>query len=179
LGDFAARRSWSRTLPFGQLRVKIRREIVALKRPDIRPDIRPDRQSAPRLQPLELKAWLDEGRPLILLDTRNRFEVEQGSFTQALDLGLGAFSELPQVLGPNLDRLRGAPVVSFCTGGIRCEKAAPLLIEQGLAPVYQLDGGILGYFEACGSAHFSGRCFVFDRRVSLDAALAPQSDPPA
>lgn len=169
-GRFSAidvKRSWSATQPFKRLLVKIKREIVSMRRPEIDPLKAP----APRLAPQELKRWLDQGRDIVLLDTRNQFEVELGSFENTLALGLTSFSEFPRSTAALADELKNRPVVTFCTGGIRCEKAAPWLISQGFRQVYQLDGGILNYFEQCGGAHFRGECFVFDERVALDPAL--------
>jgi UPF0176 protein len=161
------KRSYSAEQPFNRMLVKIKREIVALRRPDIDPA----RNPAPRLDPRELKRWLDEGRELLLLDTRNRFEVELGTFDSAVGLDLNSFSQLPRAAERIDPRWKERPVVTFCTGGIRCEKAAPLLIDLGFRKAVQLDGGILGYFEDCGGAHFSGECFVFDKRVALDSGL--------
>jgi UPF0176 protein len=161
------KRSWSATQPFKRLLVKIKREIVSMRRPEIDPLKAP----APRLAPRELKRWLDEGRDIVLLDTRNQFEVDLGSFENTLALGLKSFSDLPRATPALADELKHRPIVTFCTGGIRCEKAAPWLISQGFREVYQLDGGILNYFERCGGAHFRGACFVFDQRVALDPEL--------
>jgi len=161
------KRSWSATQPFKRLLVKIKREIVSMRRPEIDPL----RAPAPRLAPQELKRWLDQGRDIVLLDTRNQFEVDLGSFERTLALGLKSFSDFPRATAALAEELKNRPVVTFCTGGIRCEKAAPWLISQGFRQVYQLDGGILNYFEQCGSAHFRGECFVFDERVALDPAL--------
>jgi len=161
------KRSDSEEQPFNRMLVKIKHEIIALRRPDIDPA----RNPAPRLDPRELKRWLDEGRELLLLDTRNRFEVELGTFDGAVGLDLDSFSELPRAAERIDRRWKERPVVTFCTGGIRCEKAAPLLIDLGFRQVVQLDGGILKYFEDCGGAHFSGECFVFDKRVALDDGL--------
>ena len=161
------KRSWSAAQPFKRLLVKIKREIVTMRRPEISPSTTP----APRLAPQELKRWLDEGREITLLDTRNQFEVDLGSFENALALGLKSFSEFARATPALPQALKDRPIVTFCTGGIRCEKAAPWLISQGYREVYQLDGGILNYFEQCGSAHFRGECFVFDERVALDASL--------
>ena len=161
------KRSWSATQPFKRLLVKIKREIVSMRRPEIDPL----RAPAPRLAPQELKRWLDQGRDFVLLDTRNQFEVDLGSFERTLALGLKSFSDFPRATAALAEELKNRPVVTFCTGGIRCEKAAPWLISQGFRQVYQLDGGILNYFEQCGSAHFRGECFVFDERVALDPAL--------
>ena len=161
------KRSWSATQPFQRLLVKIKREIVAMHRPEINPP----ETSAPRLAPLELKRWLDQRQEIVLLDTRNQFEVDLGSFENTLTLGLKSFSDFPRATSALPDALKNRTIVTFCTGGIRCEKAAPWLISQGFREVYQLEGGILNYFEQCGGAHFRGVCFVFDQRVTLDAAL--------
>jgi UPF0176 protein len=161
------KRSWSATQPFKRLLVKIKREIVTMRRPEIDPA----RAPAPRLAPRELKRWLDEGRDLLLVDTRNQFEVDLGSFENARSLGLKSFSDFPGATPALAEQVRERTIVTFCTGGIRCEKAAPWLISQGFPEVYQLEGGILNYFEQCGSAHFRGECFVFDERLALNAGL--------
>src|SRR5690606_23369538 len=119
--------------------------------------------------------WLDEGRDVVLLDTRNAFEVQAGTFRKAVHLGPKSFGQFPSAMQALDPALKDKTIVAFCTGGIRCEKAAPLLIHNGYRDVYQLQGGILQYFEDCGDAHFEGRCFVFDERTTLDANLRPQS----
>jgi UPF0176 protein len=108
---------------------------------------------------------------VVLLDTRNQFEVDLGSFEKARSLGLQSFSDFAQASAALGEELKDKTIVTFCTGGIRCEKAAPLLISRGFRHVWQLDGGILKYFEACGGAHYRGECFVFDKRVAVDDAL--------
>jgi UPF0176 protein len=165
--SIGVRRSWSTGQPFNRLLAKIKREIVSMHRPEVNPCETP----APRLAPQELKRWLDQGQPVVLLDARNQFEVNLGTFENTLSLGLKSFSDFPRATQALPQELKGAPVVTFCTGGIRCEKAAPWLIIQGFREVYQLDGGILNYFAQCGGAHFRGECFVFDQRVALDAGL--------
>jgi UPF0176 protein len=107
----------------------------------------------------------------VLLDTRNAFEVDQGTFAGAVDWRIDRFTEFPAALSEHRDELAGKTVVSFCTGGIRCEKAALLMREHGISDVVQLDGGILRYFEVVGAAHYQGTCYVFDRRRTLDPAL--------
>ena len=169
------KRSWSAEQPFDRLLVKIKREIVSMRRPEIDPI----EAKAPRLAPQELKRWLDDGRKLVLLDARNRFEFEVGTFENAHSLGLASFSNFPRATAALAKELKQQTVVTFCTGGIRCEKAAPWLISQGFRQVYQLDGGILAYFEQCGGAHFRGDCFVFDQRVALDLTLRPSASVPA
>src|SRR5690242_12062678 len=138
------------------------------------PAIAPQDGRAPALDARTLRRWLDQGhddagRPVVTLDTRNAFEVDHGSFEGAIDWRLGKFSDFPAALQARKDELEGKAVVSFCTGGIRCEKAALYMREAGLDAVWQLEGGILKYFEEAGGAHFRGDCFVFDERVALDA----------
>lgn len=167
------RRSWSCAQPFRRLLLKVKPEIVAMRRPEIDPRNAP----APRLAPQELKRWLDERRDILLLDTRNQFEVELGAFDGALALGLKSFGEFPRASSSLAEGLKHRRIVTYCTGGIRCEKAAPWLISQGFREVYQLAGGILDYFAQCGGAHFRGACFVFDERVALDPALRQTAVP--
>ncbi len=161
--------SWSDEQPFNRMLVKEKREIITMRRPDVDPSQTP----APRIAPETLKQWLDEGREVLLLDTRNGFEVSLGSFDGAIGLDIKSFSDFPAATAHIDSQWRDRPVVTFCTGGIRCEKAAPLMIKEGFHEVYQLDGGILKYFEQCGGAHFHGECFVFDKRVALGPDLQP------
>lgn len=167
--------SWSEVLPFARLKVKRKDEIIAFRREASAPL---HRERAPAVDPPTLARWIeqghdDAGKPLVLLDTRNREEVGFGSFAGALTLPIDNFTELPDALAPHRDALREATVVSFCTGGIRCEKAALFLRDDGMDNLLQLDGGILGYFEHVGGFGYDGRCFVFDERVALDPSLKP------
>ena len=159
---------------------KGKREIIAFRRDGVDPLGAP----APAVPPSTLKRWLDRGmddhgRPVVLLDTRNREEVAHGSFAGAITLPIDDFVALPEAMGAVRDRLAGATVVSFCTGGIRCEKAAPWLRSNGYGDVRQLEGGILGWFEAVGGAHWQGACFVFDERVALGPDLRPIDTAPS
>ncbi|MDQ3287505.1 MAG: sulfurtransferase [Pseudomonadota bacterium] len=170
--------SRSRKRPFSRLKVKVKPEIIAFRREGIAPLAR----RAPAVVPVDLARWLrqgcdDEGRRVVLLDTRNREEVAHGTFSDALTLPIDNFTELPEALAPHREALADATVVSFCTGGVRCEKAALWLQDDGMDNVLQLDGGILGYFEEVGGAGYDGRCFVFDERVALDPQLQPMVDP--
>jgi UPF0176 protein len=174
LADLQAKESWSDDVPFGRLLVKKKREIIRMNHPAIQPA----EGRAPALDAGTLKRWLDQGhddagRPVVTLDTRNAFEVDHGTFAGAIDWRLGKFSDFPAALEQHLPELEGKTVVSFCTGGIRCEKAALVMREAGLAAVWQLEGGILKYFEETGGAHFEGKCFVFDDREALGPDLAP------
>jgi UPF0176 protein len=173
--DLAPKESWSDAVPFGRMNVKVKREIIRMDHPEIRPhDGR-----APSVSPRQLARWLDQGhdddgRPVVTLDTRNAFEVDHGAFEGAIDWRIEKFTEFPPAVAAPLDELRGKTVVSYCTGGIRCEKAAIHLRSLGLEQVYQLEGGILKYFEETdGAPHWRGRCFVFDGREALGTGLEP------
>ena len=153
--------------------VKVKREIIRMNHPTIQPAA----GRAPAVAPATVRRWLDQGhddqgRPVVTLDTRNAFEVDHGSFAGAIDWRIGKFTEFPEALKQHLHELQGKTVVSFCTGGIRCEKAALLMREQGLEQVYQLEGGILKYFEETDGAHYQGNCFVFDEREALAPDLS-------
>ena len=167
LEQLEAKVSESREQPFTRMLVKIKKEIIAFGVPGIDPA----RNPAPRLSARELKQWLDEGRPVTLLDTRNDFEVSLGTFRGAVPIGVKQFRDFPSAVAKLSPSDQPHPIVTFCTGGIRCEKAAPYMLQQGFEQVYQLDGGILKYFEECGSEHYQGECFVFDKRVGLAADL--------
>ncbi|MEC5214970.1 UPF0176 protein [Polaromonas sp. CG_9.5] len=176
--DLQIKESGSAVQPFHKLLVKIKPEIIRMNHPAIRPSA----GRAPAVDARTLKRWLDSGqddagRPVVMLETRNRYEIEAGTFKNAIDWQLGKFTEFPQAVQTHREELAGKTVVSFCTGGIRCEKAAIYLEEAGISNVYQLDGGILSYFEECGEAHFEGECFVFDDRRAVNAALKPRVNP--
>ena len=166
--------SWSQEQPFRKMLVKLKNEIIRMDHPTIRPiDGR-----APAVAPPILKRWLDqghddEGREVVLLDTRNAFEVDYGTFDGAIDWRIERFTQFPAAAASHREALEGRTVVSFCTGGIRCEKAAIHLRDEGIDAL-QLEGGILGYFEAVGDEHFEGECFVFDEREALTPDLMPR-----
>lgn len=171
----APNESWSDAVPFGRLLVKVKREIIRMDRPEVRPQD----GRAPAVSPATLRRWLDrgsddEGREVVLVDTRNAFEVDYGTFAGAQDWRIERFTQFPDAARAHRDALAGKTVVSFCTGGIRCEKAALYLRDEGL-DAYQLDGGILGWFADQGGAHWDGDCFVFDEREALDPALAARA----
>ena len=175
--SIVVKESWSAAQPFARLKVKCKREIIAFRREGSSPL----RARAPAVAPETLACWIergrdDDGRALVLLDTRNREEVAHGTFAGALALPIDNFTDLPAALAPHRAALADATVVSFCTGGIRCEKAALWMQDEGMANVLQLDGGILGYFERVGGLGYEGRCFVFDERVALDPRLRPLRD---
>lgn len=155
--------------PFRRLRLRVRKEIVALGRPDIRPQ----RQTGRHVAPEEWNALIDDP-DVLLIDARNRYEIEIGTFPRALDPATDSFREFAGFADALSGEPRDRPVAMFCTGGIRCEKASALLLEQGYTEVYQLQGGILNYLERVGDTdnRWRGECFVFDTRVAVDRDLA-------
>ena len=166
--DLDIKESLSDNQPFNRMLVRIKKEIIAFGIEGIDPL----QQPAPKLEPRELKQWLDEGRAVTLLDTRNQYEIRLGTFRNAVPIGIDHFREFPDAVSRLPDDWKQRPVVMFCTGGIRCEKAGPLMLREGFQQIYQLHGGILKYFEECGGEHFQGECFVFDQRVAVDSKLA-------
>jgi len=160
--------SFSEAVVFNRMLVKEKKFIIPFgEEIDLKQD------PAPYLSPQELKKWYEEGRNFVMLDTRNDYEVRVGTFEKSIHLDLRHFRNLPEFT-EQLEPYRDVEIVSFCTGGVRCEKAAPYLQKMGFK-TYQLDGGILNYFQECGGAYYQGDCFVFDKRVALDADLQPTS----
>ena len=173
--------SFSDTMPFRRLKVKIRNELIRMNHPTIQPQ----QGRAASVEPVTLARWLaqghdDTGRAVALLDTRNAFEVDAGTFDGTHDWRIDRFSDFPAAFDARRAELEGKTVVSFCTGGIRCEKAALYMRERGMPDVLQLEGGILGYFAATQGAApgWRGECFVFDERRSVAADLEPGDPPP-
>ncbi|MEK9776054.1 MAG: sulfurtransferase [Quisquiliibacterium sp.] len=171
-----AKQSWSDQVPFKRFKVRVKREIIRMDQPGLEPGLR----RAPAVDAPTLARWLDaghddSGRPVVMLDARNAFEVDTGAFAGAIDWRIGKFTEFAQALREHRAELAGKTVVSYCTGGIRCEKAALFMQREGIEHSYQLDGGILKYLEITDGRHFKGSCFVFDERVALshDDALGP------
>lgn len=167
--------SWSDRLPFGRLKVKVKREIIRMNQPQLKPH----QGRAAAVDAATLARWLqaghdDEGRPVAMLDTRNGFEVDAGAFDAAIDWRLRKFSDFPAALQAHTDELKDRTVVAYCTGGIRCEKAVLAMRDAGIEHAYQLDGGILRYLERMpGAPHWRGRCFVFDDRETVGTDLEP------
>ena len=162
---FAFHETYSSEQSFDRLKVKIKNEIITMRH-----HVNVLTANAPYLAPSVLKQWLDEKRKFTLLDTRNDYEIAWGTFSNAMNLQLAHFNEFStaiHTIPPD------QTIVTFCTGGIRCEKAALFLLQQGYTQVYQLAGGILAYFAQVGGTHYDGHCFVFDKRVALDSCLNP------
>jgi len=177
--DMAVKYSASTFVPFKRLRVKRKQEIITYRDPQLKPDA----GRAPSVAPETLERWLaqghdDDGREVVLLDTRNAEEVVYGTFEGALHFPIRKFTDLPEAVAQQKSALDGKTVVSFCTGGIRCEKSVLRMQNDGYPNCYQLEGGILGYFEKVGGRHYQGRCFVFDDRIALDPDLSPLIETP-
>jgi len=167
-----AKESWSDDQPFKKMLIKLKNEIIRMNHPTIRPE----EGRANFIAPKKLQDWLDRGtddlgRPVVMVDTRNAFEVDYGSFENALHFNIEKFTQFPEAIKAHKDELTNKTLVSFCTGGIRCEKSGLYMREIGIQHSYQLEGGILKYFEEVGSAHYKGSCFVFDEREALEPNL--------
>ena len=169
--DLNPKESFSENQPFRRMLVRLKKEIIAFGVEGIEPG----KKSSAKISAKTLKQWIDEGKPLTLLDTRNDYEIRMGTFEGAIPAGVEHFREFPDAVEKLSPELKERTIVMFCTGGIRCEKAGPFMERAGFQNVFQLDGGILKYFEECGGAHYKGDCFVFDRRVCVDSQLCETS----
>lgn len=170
--DIEVKESLSEKQPFNRMLVRLKREIITMKHPLIKPEL----GRAPAVEAATLKRWLDQGhddqgKPVVMMDTRNAFEVDVGTFENTIDYRIEKFSEFPAIVEREKEALNDKTIVTFCTGGIRCEKAAIHMKNIGYDSVYQLEGGILKYFEEVGGAHYQGDCFVFDHRTALNPQL--------
>jgi UPF0176 protein len=174
LADLQWKESLSVEQSHKRMLVKIKSEIITMRLPLIKPE----EGRAPFVEAHTLKRWLDQGhddkgQPVVMVDTRNDFEVDVGTFDNTVDYRIKKFTEFPEVIEAHKADFSGKTVVTFCTGGIRCEKAAIHMQNIGYDNVYQLEGGILKYFEEVGGAHYTGDCFVFDYRTALNPKLEP------
>jgi len=175
--DLWLKESFSQMLPFAKLKVRVRPEIITFLTPEQREQTPPwEVHNAPSIPPEQLLQHLQNNDDITLLDTRNDYEVASGTFETATHLDISHFRHFPEAVAKAIESGEldlKKPVVTFCTGGIRCEKAAPFLIEQGFEEVYQIDGGIINYFEKCDGKHWNGDCFVFDDRIEVNTKLEP------
>lgn len=163
--DIDFKKSYSDFIPFKRLLIKIKQEII----PFNIPAIQPESEAAPRIFAKEFQQWLDQNKDIVVLDVRNQCEIEVGKFKNAVDLGIKNFRNFPRAIKKLPESIKQKPIITYCTGGIRCEKAATYLLQQGFKNVLQLQGGILQYFAECGSENFEGQCFVFDDRGKVTA----------
>lgn len=172
LADLEHKESFAEHMPFGRMKVRIKREIVTLGQPLADPTC----QVGTYVDPADWNRLIQDPEVLVL-DTRNDYEYAIGSFEGAIAPGTRSFREFPDFVQ---ERLKAAPprkIATFCTGGIRCEKATAYLLEQGFTEVYHLKGGILKYLEQipAEASLWQGDCFVFDERVSVGQGLRPGS----
>jgi UPF0176 protein len=155
--------------PFQRMKVKIKPEIVTMRTPHIDPNKLVGTY-------VDAKDWneLLADPEVVVIDTRNSFEFEKGTFERAIDPGTIAFSDFPDFVEKSLDPQKHKKIAMFCTGGIRCEKASSFMVAKGFEQVYHLKGGILKYLEEVPEAQsrWRGRCFVFDERDSLGHGLS-------
>jgi len=185
LDDLLLNTTYSDYIPFKRLLIKVRNELVPTKPlPSDHPSAKErepllknidsiDRNAAHYLSKEDLKQWLDDGKDITLLDMRNEFEFDLGSFENATHLEMRNFRDIIHLESKINEIPKNKPLVTFCTGGIRCEKGANILAQNGFDQVYQLEGGIIKYIEEYKNKHWRGECFVFDDRVCLDTNLQP------
>ena len=153
--------------PFRRMLVRLKKEIISLGMDDIRPL----EFTGPNIKPIELQQILDNEEEVIVLDTRNDYEVRVGTFKNAIDLNIPSFRDFPEAVSKLPEDYKKKPIVMFCTGGIRCEKASAVMLKSGFENVKQLEGGVLDYFKDTDASHWDGDCFVFDDRVAVDKGL--------
>jgi UPF0176 protein len=169
IADFEIKTSHARTAPFRRLKVRIKKEIVTIGDPRVDPVGQVGRY----VEPVDWNALISDP-DVVVIDTRNSYEVATGTFDAAIDPGTRSFGEFPAYVHANLDPAKHKKIAMFCTGGIRCEKASSFMLREGFEEVYHLKGGILSYLEQVPEAEsrWQGGCFVFDERVAVGHGLA-------
>ena len=153
--------------PFRRMLVRLKKEIISLGMDDIRPS----EFTGPNIKPAQFQEILDKEEEVIVLDTRNDYEVRVGTFKNAINLNIPSFRDFPEAVSKLPEDYKKKPIVMFCTGGIRCEKASAVMLKSGFENVKQLEGGVLDYFKDTDASHWDGDCFVFDDRVAVDRGL--------
>ena len=173
LGHLEFKGSYYESVSFRRILVKVKKEIISLRQ-----DVDPLKETGSHLDPLEFKKWMDESKDIHVLDTRNNYEFALGSFKNARNPNIKSFEEFALYIDKNVDFFKSKPTVTFCTGGIRCEKATAYMLKKGIKDVYQLEGGILKYFEKTSSLNdkqWQGECVVFDKRKAITSELKPST----
>jgi predicted sulfurtransferase len=165
--DITLKQSFTDYQPFNRMNVRLKKEIISIGLNHIKPA----EFTGEEITPVDFKQLLDDGKEVLVLDTRNDYECRIGTFENAMELDIKSFRDFPRAVSEISDEYKDTPVVMFCTGGIRCEKASVVMMDAGFSNVKQLKGGILGYFEEVGGAHWDGDCFVFDQRVAVNPEL--------
>ena len=173
LEDIEFKESFHESTTFRRMLVKIKKEIITMRKDAIDPQ----QSTGKYLDPKLFKEWQQQGKELLIVDTRNTYEVELGTFEGAIDPQIASFGDFPEWVENNLADAKDKTVVTFCTGGIRCEKATAFMQNIGFKDVYQLKGGILKYLEVTKedqeNNYWNGECVVFDKRMAVDKKLAP------
>lgn len=170
LADLTHKTSWAEEQPFARMKVKLKKEIVTLGQPDISPT----KKVGTYVEPKDWNQVIADPE-VVVIDTRNSYEVGIGTFHGATNPETDSFREFPDYATQQLDPAKHKKVAMFCTGGIRCEKASSYLLEHGFEQVYHLKGGILKYLEEIPAEDslWEGECFVFDERVTVQHGLEP------
>lgn len=163
----------SQTAPFKRTLIKIKKEVLTFKEPTVSPA----HKTGNYVKPQELRNWIEKKEDFIFLDTRNDFEVQYGTFENAINPKIKSFTELKNFLSSeSAEKIKKKKIVTFCTGGIRCEKATAYMMEKGFENVWQIEGGILQYFSDTDAMGWQGECFVFDERIAVNKKLQARSD---
>lgn len=167
--DLTFKETYDNFMPFEKVKVKLRKEIVTLGVPGIDPL----RETGHHVNPKEWNALISDPE-VIVVDTRNTYEFELGSFKNAVNPETENFRDFPKYVSENLLDKKDKKIAMFCTGGIRCEKSTAYLMSLGFKDVYQLDGGILNYFKEVSAENsmWEGGCFVFDDRITINGPQA-------
>ncbi|MEM9978358.1 MAG: rhodanese-related sulfurtransferase [Cyanobacteria bacterium P01_D01_bin.2] len=172
LADLTHKTSWAKEQPFERMKVKLKKEIVTLGQPQVSPT----QKVGTYVEPQDWNRVISDPEVMVI-DTRNSYEVDIGTFQGATNPETDSFREFPTYANQQLDPAKHKKVAMFCTGGIRCEKASSYLLDHGFEQVYHLKGGILSYLETVPAAEslWEGECFVFDERVAVQHGLEPGS----
>ena len=172
LTDLTHKTSCAKEQPFERMKVKLKKEIVTLGQPQVSPT----QKVGTYVEPQDWNQVISDP-DVVVIDTRNSYEVDIGTFQGATNPETVSFREFPTYANQQLDPAKHKKVAMFCTGGIRCEKASSYLLEHGFEQVYHLKGGILSYLEKVPAAEslWEGECFVFDERVAVQHGLEPGS----
>lgn len=170
LADLTHKTSWAEEQPFARMKVKLKKEIVTLGQPEVSPI----NKVGTYVEPTDWNQLISDS-DVVVIDTRNTYEVDIGTFHGAANPHTDSFREFPAYAAEQLDPAKHKKVAMFCTGGIRCEKASSYLLEHGFDQVYHLKGGILKYLEDVPAEEslWEGECFVFDERVTVQHGLEP------
>lgn len=163
--DMQIKRSISEGVSFPRLSVKVRNEIVGTRFPK---EVDPTKKTGIYLKPEELREWYEQEKDFVVVDMRNSYEFESGHFKNSIDPGMTASRELPEKIAAIKEKAQDKPILTVCTGGVRCEKMSAYLLHQGFKDVYQLDGGMHSYMEKYPGKDFLGTLFTFDDRLVMD-----------